>query len=176
MPASCSLRALVICALIAPFATGCDTPSTNVIVDNDYPVSATPALVVYRAFWQAVELRAPIAPGSSSDAETTVAASPNTAYAVLAPGLDPTAGAPAPTSFVVLQSRQGFAVHWNSTLHIPVDDTTFAGNCAAGSVLSQEQADFITERVFACDFAGLHYDAATCTATGAGSCTATGAP
>jgi len=52
-------------------------------------------------------------------------------------------------------------------LHIPVDDATFSGNCAAGSVLTQTQADFITRRVFATDFAGRHYDAATCTTTGA---------
>ncbi|MCU1280931.1 MAG: hypothetical protein JWM53_4477 [bacterium] len=166
MHVSSSLRALAVCALFAPFATGCDTPNTDVIADNGYPPSTTQALVVYRAFWQAVAFRTPIPPGSSSDPQTTVAASPNTAYVVLAPGWDPTADA-APMSFVVLQSRQGFEVHWTTTLHIPIDDTTFAGNCAAGSVLTREQADFITERVFADVFAGRHYDAATCTTTGA---------
>lgn len=142
---------------MAPLAAGCDTPSTTVVVDNAYPPSATDALVVARAFWLAASFATPIPPGASSAPQDTVAASPNPAYVVLAP---------TPTSRVLLQSRQGFEAHWNTTLHIPVDDATFAGNCAAGSVLGQEQADFITERVFADDFAGLHYDAATCTTTG----------
>ena len=57
-------------------------------------------------------------------------------------------------------------MHLNNTLHIPVDDTTFVENCSAGSSLTQNQADFITQRVFASDFAGLNYDAQTCTTTG----------
>jgi hypothetical protein len=156
-------------------ALGCGTPQTDVVLDNDYPMSPTDALVVYRAAWQAVTFQGPIAPGSSSDPQSTIAASENTAYVVLAPGWDP-ASAAAPTSFVVLQSRQGFAVHLNNTLHIPVDDATFIGNCAAKSFLSQAQADFITQLVFPSDvldaggqtlvgFASLHYDAATCKAT-----------
>jgi hypothetical protein len=145
-------------------AIGCDTPHTDVVLDNDYPVSRTDALVVYRASWQAVTFQDPIAPGSSSDLQSTVAASENTAYVVLAPGWDP-ASAVAPTSFVVLQSRQGFGVHLNNTLHISVDDMTFIGNCAADSFLSQAQADFITQLVFPADFASLHYDAASCKTT-----------
>jgi hypothetical protein len=145
-------------------AIGCDTPHTDVVLDNDYPNARTDALVLYRAAWQAVTLQEPLAPGSSSDPQSTVAASDNTAYVVLAPGWDPASATP-PTSFVVMQSRQGFAVHLNNTLHIPVDDTTFIGNCAAHSFLSQAQADFITQLVFPGDFALLHYDAASCTTT-----------
>jgi hypothetical protein len=52
-------------------------------------------------------------------------------------------------------------------LTITVDDTAFIGNCAAGTFLAQTEADFVTQRVFAQTFAGLHYDAATCTTTGA---------
>ena len=106
----------------------------------------------------------PVVPGSSSDPQSTVAASENTAYVVLAPGWDPASSTP-PTSFVVMQSRQGFAVQLNNTLHIPVDDTTFIGNCMADSFLSQDQADFITRFVFPRDFASLHYDAARCKTT-----------
>jgi hypothetical protein len=97
-----------------------------------------------------------------------VAASANTAYVVLAPGWDPTSDPTSttqPTSFIVLQSRDGFAVNLGDTLHIPVDDTTFAGNCTAGSVLTQAQADFITQLVFPSTFRSFHYDAATCTTT-----------
>jgi hypothetical protein len=151
----------IACALAA---MGCDTPQTDVVLDNDYPMSPTDALVVYRAAWQAILFQGPIVPGSSSAPQSTIAASENTAYVVLAPGWDPESGA-APTSFVVLQSRQGFGVHLNNTLHIPVDDVAFVGNCAAGSFLSQAQADFITQFVFPSDFASLRYDAASCTTT-----------
>jgi hypothetical protein len=160
-----AVRAFAICALLAPFVIGCDSPNTNVVLENDYPPAATNALVVFHAFWQAVSFTTPIPPGAASDPRSTVAASPNTAYVLLAPGWDP-AMSGTPTSFIVLQSRAGFEVHVNDTVHIPVDDMTFAGNCAAGSFLSQEQADFITQQVFASDFAGLSYDAATCATTG----------
>jgi hypothetical protein len=152
---------------LAVGAGGCDTPHTLVVLDNDYPADAAVPIVVYQAFWQAVAFTTPVPPDSSSAPEDTVAASDNTAYAVLAPGWDPTSSTP-PTSFVVLQSREGFALAFNSTLHIPVDDTTFSGNCAAGSLLTQAQADFITQRVFQGVFAGMHYDAATCTVTPTG--------
>lgn len=160
-----SFRCVVICIVCAPFTLGCDTPQTSVIFENDYPPSAPAPLVIYRGFWQAVALPAPVPPGASSQPQPTVAASPNPAYVVLAPGWDPT-GAAAPTSLVVLQSRSGFALHFDSTLRIPVADSTFVGNCASGSFLSQDQADFIRQRVFANDFAGLGYDAATCSTTG----------
>jgi hypothetical protein len=162
-PSARSLSAIgVTCAFAA---TACDTPHTDVVFDNDYPASP-PALVVYRTAWQAVTLDdgGSIAPGGSSDPQSTIAASENLAYVVLAPGWDPTRGN-APTSFVVLQSRHGFAVHLNNTLHIPIDDATFVGNCAAGSFLSQTQADFITQLVFPGDFASIRYAAATCTTT-----------
>lgn len=152
-------------------AAGCDTPQTNVVLDNQYPPSQANALVVYRAFWQAVSFIGPIPPGSSSDPQSTAAASENTAYVVLAPGWNPAAdgGPSTPASFIVLRSRNGFAVHLDTTLHVPIDDAAFAGNCAAGSFLTQEQADFITERVFPIDFAGLRYDASTCATTGVAS-------
>jgi len=149
---------------LALLATGCDNkPATSAVLDNEYPPSPATPLVVYRAIWQAVSFEQPVVPGSSSDAEETVPASDNTAYALLAPGWD--AGTAAPTSFVVLESRNGFAVHLNETLHIPVDDQTFSGNCMAGSFLSQPQADLITQLVFSGDFANMSYEAASCTTT-----------
>ena len=152
---------------VASATAGCDyvdTPYTYAVLDNDYSTSATPPLVVYRAYWQAVSFQSPTAPGSSSAPQPTVPCSDNTAWAVLAPGWDPTSSTP-PTSFIVLQSRSGFAVDLGDTVHIPVDDATFAGSCEAGSPLSQSQADFITQLVFPGVFAdaGLRYDAATCT-------------
>lgn len=148
--------------LLALAGAGCDTPHTNVVLHNDYPASAKVPLVVYQAMWQAVLFPDPVPPGAASDPQPTVAASDNTAYVVLAPGWDPN-GPAQPTSLVVLQSVDGYAVHWDTTLEIPVDDATFVGNCAAGRPLAQSQADFITQLVFPRAFAGLRYDAATCT-------------
>jgi hypothetical protein len=150
---------------LALLAAGCDHSGTPaVVLDNEYPASGAEPLVVYAAAWQAVSFSSPVPPGTSSDLLATVAASDNTAFVVLAPGWDP-ASASTPTSFVVMQSVAGYGVHLGETLHIPVNDTTFAGDCAAGRTLTQPQADFITQLVFPAVFAGLAYDAATCTTT-----------
>ncbi len=162
MLARASLVSFAVCFLA--LAAACEKPETTVIVDNDYPPTSTNALVVYRAHWQAVTFVQPVSPGASSEPEPTVAASANTAYVVLAPGWDPNSGA-APTSLVVLESTSGFDVHLNGTLHIPVSDSTFAGNCAASSFLSRADSDFITRQVFRDVFAGFDYDPSTCTLT-----------
>jgi hypothetical protein len=98
-----------------------------------------------------------------------LSSSPNTAYVLLAPHWDPFAdgGPSTPTSFVLLQSSSGFAIHLNETLHIAVNDKEFVGNCGASSFLTQEQADFMTMRVFADVFKGRSYNAATCMTSGA---------
>ncbi len=157
-------RAIVCVLLSSSFAAGCDKPETDVVVDNEYPAWTPGPPVVYRAKWKEVWFDGPISPGASSDPQPAVPASPNTAYVLLAPGWDPTTSA-APTSLVVMQSKDGFDLHLDNTLHIPVDDAHFIGNCAAGSFLSQEQADFITQLVFPSDFESLTYDAATCATT-----------
>jgi hypothetical protein len=148
---------------------GCDPqPQTNVVLENAYPQSGATPLVVFRAHWQAASFQQPLLPGSVSEAQSTVPASANVAYVLLAPGWDPDASPTTPTSFVLMQSRTGFEVHLNDTLHIRVNDTTFIGNCAAGSPLTQDQADFIVQRVFNQNifpgaFAAFSYDAESCT-------------
>lgn len=145
--------------------SGCDaSPQTNVSLDNAFPSSKASPAVVYQGWWQAVSFDGPIVPGDSSGPQSTVPSSGDTAYVVLAPGWDPKSGT-IPTSFTVLQSRASFGVHLGDTLHIPVDDKGFEGDCAAGSHLTQQQADVITQLVFPSVFAGLRYDAATCTTT-----------
>jgi hypothetical protein len=164
---------IAICALLlASFVMACDQhPQTWVVFENSYPSSAGTAVVVYRAFWQALAFQQSLPPGASSDPQDAgvLAASANIAYAVLAPGWNPDAGS-VPASLVFLQSRSGFEVQLNDTLYIPVDDTTFAGNCSAGSFLSQDQADFLTQRVFTQTlfpdaFPPFRYEAKTCTTT-----------
>jgi hypothetical protein len=148
-------------------ATGCAgfpdaPPQTNVVLDNEYAPDTS--LVVYDAHWLNVSFAGQaVPPGASSAPMSTVPASAdNTAYVVLAAGWDRSTAMP-PETLVVLQSRSGFAVALGDTLHIPVDDETFEGNCAAGSRLTQDQANFLTQIVFAADFAGLAYDPAGCT-------------
>jgi len=160
---------LVCASVIAAHATACagfpdSAPQTQVVLDNQYAPDT--ALVVYDAYWLNVSFAGePVPPGSSSSPQSIVPASAdNTAYVVLAPGWDPTSTTP-PQTLVVVQSRSGFAVALGDTLRIPVDDRGFEGNCAAGSRLTQSQADFLTQIVFTADFAGLAYDAATCTTT-----------
>jgi hypothetical protein len=142
-------------------ASACEPPTSTVILDNGFAPSGP---VIYQAYWEAVTFSTPVAPGTSSQPETTVSASATTAYVVLAPGWNPASGAQ-PTSFVLLQSSGGFALHLGDTLHIPVSDETFDGDCSVGSELTQTQADFMTTIVFPGLFAGGHYDAATCTMT-----------
>jgi hypothetical protein len=149
-------------ALLALACEPASNASTFVVLDNDYAASGE--LVIYQAFWQAVPFQTPIPPGSSSGPQNTVPASANTAWVVLAPGWDPTSTT-SPTSFVVLQSKQGYGVDVSNTVDIPVSDATFAGDCAAGSFLTQSQADFVTQIVFSGIFEGFRYDAATCTTT-----------
>jgi hypothetical protein len=154
-------------ALVFAFASGCKPPSnttTFVVLENDYPASS--GVVIYDAYWQAVSFEdaGPLPPGSSSVPESTVPCSANTAYAILAPGWDPTSNT-SPTTFVVLESKEGYGVAVGETVDIPVNDASFAGSCAAGSFLTQSQADFVTQFVFSSVFAGLRYDAATCTTT-----------
>lgn len=156
---ACKLGLAFGCALLA---CGWDTPHTEVVIANAYPSST--ANVIYEAYWLDNSFTTPIPPGTSSAPLASLFASPNAAYVLLAPGWDPSSST-APTSFVVLESEGGFELDFDNTLTITVDDATFNGNCAAGSYLAQAEADFITQRVFAQTFAGLHYDAATCTTT-----------
>jgi hypothetical protein len=153
-------------ALVVASQTGAciDKPYTFVVLENDYPASSKTPLTIYGAYWESIFFPTSIPAGTSSTPQDAIPASGNTAYVVLAPGWSVDASAQ-PTSFIVLQSRSGLTVHLYDTLDIQVDDTTFEGNCAAGSFLTQAQADFITQIVFSSVFAGMHYDAATCTTT-----------
>jgi hypothetical protein len=129
------LRAALLSLCVVGWVAACDSPSTFVVLENRYPESTANPEVVYQGFWQAISFPSPLPPGASSSPQSTIAASANLAYVVLAPNWQVTSSAP-PTSLIVLQSRTGFAVSLNQTLRIPVDDATFAGNCAAGSSLS----------------------------------------
>jgi hypothetical protein len=156
---------VVVLVLAALSLAACDTPHTDVVLVNDYAATSQPSLVVYRAIWLNVAFETPLLPGASSSKESALATSGNTAYVLLAPAWDPTSETP-PASLIVLESASEFSLDFNRTLDIPVDDSTFVGNCAAQRFLTQAQADFVTKLVFADEFAQASYDPATCETTG----------
>lgn len=142
-------------------ASGCNDDPTTAVVDNDYP--AAHVVTVYRAWWVTTLFPDPVGAGESSETERTIPAS-DFAYALIAPGWSPdtTSG---PTQLIALKSRQPLSVTTHDLLHIAISDDTFAGDCAAGSTLSSDDASLIVERIFPGAFAGLSYDSATCVST-----------
>jgi hypothetical protein len=147
-------------ALFALAAAACDTEdATMVVADDDY----APGTTVYKVWWLTTLMPDAVAPGAEGQPERTVPGS-DTAYAVLAPGWDPMSSAP-PQRLVFVKSAAPLAVARGDTLHVHVSADAFVGDCAAGKPLSQDDADFITQRIFPAEIAGMTYDAATCTAT-----------
>jgi hypothetical protein len=150
-------------------ALGCETEDpTMVVVDNDYPAVAEggdPAreVTVYKVWWVTSLVPEPVAPGAEGQPQRTVPGS-DYAYAVLAPGWDPSSSTP-PTTFLPAKSAATLSAARGDTLHVRVSDDTFAGNCGAGKPLSQDEADFITQRIFPGEFAGVAFDAKSCAAT-----------
>lgn len=137
----------------------CDTEdATSVQIDNDY--AANTAFVVYKAWWKTSYLPDAVGPTAEGVRERTV---PNSdyAYVVVAPGWDPTSSDP-PTKLIAMKSLSPFKVSRGDILHIHVSDDTFAGNCAGPHPLSQDDADFVTQRIFPGEFPDGTYDAATC--------------
>jgi hypothetical protein len=161
--------ALIAFLYVSASAIGCDTETpTSAVVDDAYPAvpdggDPTKEITVFKAWWQTTLFLDPVAPGGESLAQRTV---PETdyAYAILAPGWDPTSMAP-PTTLIPIRSNDKLSVSRGDTLHITVSDVTFTGNCAAGKSLSQADVDFITQNIFPGDFATVTYDAKTCVAT-----------
>lgn len=161
--------ALFAIGLLMPWVAACATETpTTAIVDNAYPAildgaSTTDVVTVYKVWYSTTLFRFPIAPGGESESERTVFGSA-TAYAVLAPGWDPSF-ATAPTHFVAVESTSPIAVNRGDILHIAVSDARFTGRCGATAPLSQTEADFVTQRIFPAEFSEVHYDAATCSST-----------
>jgi hypothetical protein len=164
MRAVCILAAAAAAVTAMP-ACNAEDP-TNAIVDNAYPVvpdggDPSQNMVVYKVWWVATLFPDPVAPGAASTEYRSVPEF-GVAIALLAPGWDPASGTP-PTTLIPIKSKEVLKVSRGDTLHITISDETFGGNCAVHQQLPQDDADFITERVFPGDFAGLRYDAHTCT-------------
>lgn len=168
------LRALSILAFAAFAACAAafaacetETPTTGVVV-NAYPAppdGGDPAkqTVVFKTWWVATYFPDPVPGGAESSEVRTVPAS-DFAYAVLTKDWDPASATP-PTTFIALKSKAPISAARGNVLHITVSDQTFTGNCDAKQPLSQDDADFITQRIFPGQFAKVTYDAKTCTST-----------
>ncbi len=177
-----------VCALCVSLALGCNTSDpTSAVLSNDYPnasdSSPADSVVVYKGWWAVAQFPDPVAPGQVSDPVRVVQGA-DYGYALLAPGWDP-ASWTAPERLIPIRSAQKLSVARGDTLNFAISDATTLGNCAGGKPLDQQDSDFITQRIFPQEFAGLDYDASQCTvvptAEGAGGAggtpvTAGGAP
>lgn len=144
---------------------GCNTsvPSSALII-NDYPpasdAGSADSMAVYKGWWAVAQFADPVAAGQVSDPVRVVPGS-DYGYALLAPGWDPS-GDTSPATLIPLRSAQKLTVARGETLNFVVSDEATVGNCSAGKPLTQEDADFITQRIFPGDFSNVSYDAASC--------------
>ncbi len=165
------MRTFAIAALLAvpmPLVmTACETETpTTAVVENDYPAvsdGGDPAqeLSIYKVWYSTTVFLDPLAPGQESDSQRIVPASDH-AYVLLAAGWDPSSTT-TPAKLIPIRSTDAFTISRGGSLRIGVSDPAFVGNCGAGKPLSQDDADFITQRIFPGDFAAVEYDAKTCT-------------
>ncbi|MDB4990874.1 MAG: hypothetical protein JWN04_6052 [Myxococcaceae bacterium] len=156
---------LILASLLASLGA-CETADPSLaVVDNAYPLPADPGLQtsVFKGWWSVTEFADPVAAASSSDDQRVIPAS-DYAYLLLAPNWDPASGSP-PSQLIPVRSKEKLSVQRGDRLHIVASDAALTGNCSAGTPLAQDEADFITQRIFPGDFAGLSYHAATCTVT-----------
>jgi hypothetical protein len=158
-----TLLFLATCGATAALAACNTETATTSVIENTYPAidAGVGAVVVYKAWWLTTYFADAVPPGGTSDLRRSVPGS-DFAYAVLAPGWDPTSSTP-PTTLVAVRSKAPVSASRGEEFHIQVNDATFAGNCGADQALSQEDADFITQRIFPGEFDGKLYDAKTCT-------------
>jgi hypothetical protein len=163
------LRIFDLLWLALPLCSACATsdPTTAVLI-NQYPVltnagSASGSTTVYQAWWAVALFAEPVPAGQESDPVRVVEGT-DYAYALLAPGWDPTSGTPVPP-LIPIRSAQKLSAARGDTLNIALSDATTVGNCAAGQPLSADDAAFITQRIFPGAFTNVVYDATTCTSS-----------
>jgi hypothetical protein len=161
------IRVPLAASAISLVTAACHTETpTSAVIENAYPTAddasdASKQTTVLKAWWATTLFLDPVPPGAASGLQRTVPDS-DFAYAVLAPGWDPASTMP-PTRLIPVRSAAKLAVRRGDTLDIAVSDLTFVGDCRAGKALSQDEADFITQRIFPGEFSGLQYDAKSCT-------------
>jgi len=152
--------------VIWPALAGCDgAEPTNAVLSNEYPSASDAASAesppVYRGWWSVAQFPAPVPAGQVSEPVRIVPGS-DYGYALLAPGWDQTSGA-APSALVPVRSAEKLSIGRGESLTFVVSARTTVGDCRAGNPLTQADADYVTQHIFAAQFAGLSYDAASCT-------------
>ncbi len=152
-------------ALFFPLVSGCNTSEpTSAVLSNEYPpasdAGSSDSMPVYKGWWAVAQFPDPVAAGQVSDPVRIVQGN-DYGYALLAPGWDSASEIP-PTTLIPLRSAQKLSVGRGELLTFVVSDDATVGNCVAGKPLAQEDADFITQRIFPGAFADQTYDAARC--------------
>ena len=141
-----------IAALIGLLAA-CDTAHpTYARVRNDYPSET--GMVVSKVWWSVALFAESIASTEESEQVRVVPAT-ESAYALLTLQ---------DGRLLPVRTANELSVARGKTLVIDISESNVLGDCEHGVPLSQEDADFITQRIFPDDFEGVTYDAATCTA------------
>jgi len=151
-----------------PWLCACNTSEpTTAVLSNQYPsasdAGSLDSMPVYKGWWAVSQFPEPVPAGQVSDPVRIVPGS-DYSYALLAPGWDIASQSP-PTTLIPLRSAQKLSVGRGELLTFVVSAEQTVGDCRAGKPLTFEQAAYITERIFAHEFANLSYDAATCTST-----------
>lgn len=151
-------------AVFGAVANACATSDpTDAVLDNDYAADTDGSgVTVYSGWWSVATFLDPVPPGQESRPVRVVQGT-DYGYALLARAWTPGSGSP--VDLVPVRSRGELFVERGDTLHFRVSPTSVDGDCATGVPLSQADADFITQRIFPGAFAGVTYDAATCSST-----------
>lgn len=136
--------------MLSVLLTSCDD-ATSVRVMND-----TDAAIVNRLWWQTTLFTTPVEPHQRSAFERTVPAS-DFAYALL------TSTTGDAGTLLPIRSRERLNVERGAALELDVNTTDWLGFCDAGQPLTQDEADFITQRIFVTQFADQTFEAASCT-------------
>ena len=153
-------RLLAIAATAALGFGACNDTPTTAVVTNGFAV--TTPVTVYKLWWLETLFPDALAPGAASVVQRTIPGS-DFAYGLLAPGWSAADGPP--QNLVAIKSAAKLTAYEHQLLRIIVADTTFTGDCAAGSALTADDASLITTQIFPAEFAGATYDPATCSTT-----------
>jgi hypothetical protein len=141
--------------------SACDDSPSTALVENAYAPASV--MTVYKTWWVTTLFASPVAAGATSETERTIPGR-DFAYALLAPGWSPEAGGP-PSRLVAVKSAAPLVASEHRLLRIVISGATFVGDCATGPPLTDDDARLLVEDLFPGDFAGLTYDAATCTSS-----------
>jgi hypothetical protein len=157
--------AALVWSLCLPLASACNTSEpTTAVLSNEYPPGSSAGspdtMSVYKGWWAVAQFPRPVAAGEMSDPVRIVPGN-DYGYALLAPGWEAANGAP-PTTVIPLRSAQKLSVGRGELLTFVVSEWATIGDCGTGNPLTQEDADYVTQRIFPGEFANLVYDAASC--------------